>query len=44
MLYEGRLGELAERANDGLLTAEERSEYDALISAADFIDILKLYA
>jgi hypothetical protein len=35
---------LAERANDGTLSNSERSEYEALINAADFISILKLKA
>jgi hypothetical protein len=35
---------LAERANEGLLTDDERAEYEALINAADFISILKLKA
>jgi hypothetical protein len=35
---------LAERANEGLLTDEERRDYEALINAADFIAILKLKA
>ena len=35
---------LAERANDGLLTEEERADYERLINAADFISILKLKA
>jgi hypothetical protein len=39
-----RIELLAERANDGMLTEEERSEYEALINAADFISILKLKA
>jgi anti-sigma factor RsiW len=43
-LVEQRAGELAERANEGLLTDDERSEYEALISACDFIGILKLKA
>lgn len=41
---EQRVNELAVRANEGLLTAEERSEYEARINAADFIDLLKLKA
>jgi hypothetical protein len=32
---------LAERANEGLLSDDERAEYEALINAADFISILK---
>ena len=39
-----RINALAERANDGLLTDDERAEYEALINAADFISILKLKA
>jgi hypothetical protein len=33
---------LAERANEGLLTDEERDEYDTLIDVSDVISILKL--
>ena len=36
-----RIDTLAERANEGLLTDDERAEYEALINAADFISILK---
>ncbi len=39
-----RIEILGERANDGNLSASERSEYEALINAADFIAILKLKA
>ena len=39
-----RIGALAERANEGTLGDSERSEYEALINAADFISILKLKA
>ena len=39
-----RIDALAERANEGLLTEDERSEYEAIINAADFISILKLKA
>ncbi len=39
-----RMEALGERANEGSLTAEERSEYEALINAADFISILRLKA
>jgi hypothetical protein len=35
---------LANRANEGVLSDDERQEYDALINAADFISILKLKA
>ena len=39
-----KMDALAERANEGLLTAQERTDYEALINAADFIAILKLKA
>lgn len=39
-----RIDALAERANDGVLSEDERLEYEALINAADFISILKLKA
>ena len=39
-----RMDLLAERANDGTLSDDERLEYEALINAADFISILKLKA
>ena len=35
---------LGERANEGQLTDDERSEYEAMINAADFISILRLKA
>jgi hypothetical protein len=35
---------LAERANAGELSADERAEYGAFVTAADFISILKLKA
>jgi hypothetical protein len=39
-----RMDALAERANEGTLSDDERLEYEALINAADFISILKLKA
>ncbi len=39
-----RIDKLGERANEGLLTDDERVEYEALINAADFISILKAKA
>jgi hypothetical protein len=39
-----RIDSLAERANEGTLNGDERSEYEALINAADFISVLKLKA
>ena len=35
---------LAEKANEGTLTADERTEYEAFLIAADFISVLKLKA
>src|SRR6266542_483736 len=43
-LVQERIDALAERANQGTLSDGERSEYEALITAADFISILKLKA
>jgi hypothetical protein len=39
-----RIEALAERANNGVLSEEERAEYEAFINAGDFISILKLKA
>ncbi len=39
-----RIDALAARANEGILNAEERAEYEALINVADFISVLKLKA
>jgi hypothetical protein len=41
---QARVDELAEKANEGLLTEEERAEYEAYINTDDFISILKLKA
>ncbi len=41
---QARIEMLGEQANEGTLSAAERSEYEALINAADFIAILKLKA
>ena len=41
---QARVDLLAERANEGLLTDEERAEYEAFINMAGFISILKLKA
>ncbi len=41
---EHRVSALALRANEGTLTEEERTDYEALMNAADFIAILKLKA
>jgi len=39
-----RVDALAERANAGLLTDDERAEYEAFVNASDFIAILQLKA
>ena len=41
---QARIEMLGRRANEGTLNTSERSEYEALINAADFIAILKLKA
>jgi hypothetical protein len=41
---QARIEQLARRANDGNLSTSDRSEYEALINAADFIAILKMKA
>ena len=41
---EERIRVLAEAANEGTLTADERDEYESLINVADFVAILKLKA
>jgi len=39
-----RIDALAERANNGDLSEEERAEYEAFINTTDLISILKLKA
>jgi len=39
-----RLSLLASHANEGVLSDEERDEYEALINAADFVSVLQLKA
>jgi hypothetical protein len=39
-----RVDSLAEKANEGVLTDDERADYEVLINATDFIAILKLKA
>ena len=38
---QSRIGVLAERATDGVLSEDERAEYESLVNAADLISILK---
>ena len=42
--FRDRLSVLAGKANEGMLSDAERSEYDAAINAADIISMLKLMA
>jgi hypothetical protein len=41
---QARIETLAIRANEGTLSVDERSEYEAMINAADLISVLKLKA
>jgi hypothetical protein len=41
---QARLDKLAGRANEGLLSADERNDYEAFVSIADVISVLKLRA
>jgi hypothetical protein len=43
-VVQSRIDILAERANAGELSHDERAEYEAFVNAADFISILKLKA
>ena len=43
-VVQARVDLLAERANEGLLTPEERAEYEAYINVDDIIAILKMKA
>ena len=43
-VVQARIDVLAERANGGALSDEERAEYEAFVNAVDFIAILKLKA
>jgi hypothetical protein len=43
-VVQARVDVLAERANEGLLTAEERAEYEVYINFDDFISVLKMKA
>lgn len=41
---QARITELAEKCNDGLLTATERAEYESYVQAADMISLLQAKA
>ena len=39
-----RIEELADRSNEGLLTPDERSEYESYVEGAEILSLLKLKA
>lgn len=41
---QGRVDELADRANEGLLSPDERREYEALVAAATVVAVLQAKA
>ena len=41
---QARVDELAEKANEGLLSPEERAEYESIIDRADILGIVKAMA
>lgn len=41
---QARIAELADRSNEGLLTAEERAEYDGYVEGAEILSLIKLKA
>lgn len=41
---EARIGELAEKCNEGLLTPSEQSEYETYVHAVDLISVLQAKA
>ncbi len=43
-VVQARIDDLADRANEGTITSEERSEYEACINADDFIATLQMKA
>jgi len=42
--FQARLDELAEKANEGILSADEVREYDTYIELMDFVALLRLKA
>jgi hypothetical protein len=42
--FQSRLDELADKANDGSLSADEAREYDTYIELIDFIALMRLKA
>ena len=41
---QNRVADLAQRANEGRLSVDERNEYEAIVNAEDLISILQLKA
>jgi hypothetical protein len=41
---ETRVAELADRSNEGLLTQDERAEYDSYVEGAEILGLIKLKA
>ena len=41
---QARIEELADRSNDGLLTPEERAEYESYVEGAEILSLIKLKA
>lgn len=41
---QARIAELAEKCNEGLLTENERSEYESYVQAADLVSVLQAKA
>ncbi len=39
-----RISELADRSNEGLLTEDERAEYDSYVEGAEILSLIKLKA
>ncbi|ETX01198.1 MAG: hypothetical protein ETSY1_08325 [Candidatus Entotheonella factor] len=42
--FQARLDELAEKANEGMLSSEEAKEYDKYIEYMDFLALIRLKA
>lgn len=42
--FQARLDELAEKANEGTLSADEAGEYDTYIELMDFVALMRLTA
>jgi len=42
--FQARLDELAEKANEGMLSADEAQEYDTYVELMDFVALMRLRA